>query len=137
MGFVIVIAIAVLVGVLVYRLTDGGAPTPYPVDPATSAAALERTAEPAAVRPPDVHEWAGGDVGSPAHPNPPPPSGPHRVELSPEAGSIPVVGARQSWHARLGGALGLLVAVGVGAIAIAGALYVAGTFVAKMISNAN
>ena len=135
MGFVFVIA--VLVGVLVYRLTDGGEPTPHPVDPATSVASLASETDTAARRPADVNEWAGGDVGSPAQGGPPPPSGPHRVELSPEAGSIPVVGARQSWHARLGGALGLLVAVGLGAIAIAGALYVAGTFVAKMLSNSN
>ena len=58
------------------------------------------------------------------------------MELSPEAGSIPVVGARPSWHSRLGGALGLLVAVGLGAIAIAGTLYLAGTMIARLISNA-
>jgi hypothetical protein len=36
----------------------------------------------------------------------------------------------------LGGALGLLVAVGLGAIAIAGTLYLAGTMIARLISNA-
>jgi hypothetical protein len=139
-GFLIVIAIAVTVGVLVYRLTDGGEPAvgtpedgPSPELAATATAGGQATA---ATAPSDVEEWAGGDVGSPGRTHPRPSPGPRRVELSPEAGSIPVVGARPSWHSRLGGALGLLVAVGLGAIAIAGTLYLAGTMIARLISNA-
>ena len=138
MGFLIVIAIAVTVGVLVYRLTDGGEPAagtiedgPSPAPAATAGGQAVR-----ATTPSDVGEWAGGDVDSPGKARPTPPQGPRRVELSPEAGSIPVVGARPSWHSRLGGALGLLVAVGLGAIAIAGTLYLAGTMIARLISNA-
>ena len=140
MGFLIVIAIAVTVGVLVYRLTDGGEPAlgtpedgPSPEFAATATAGGQATA---ATSPSDVEEWAGGDVDSPGKPRPRRSSEPRRVELSPEAGSIPVVGARPSWHSRLGGALGLLVAVGLGAIAIAGTLYLAGTMIARLISNA-
>ena len=140
MGFLIVIAIAVTVGVLVYRLTDGGEPAagtleegPSP-EVATTATAGGQVS--AATTPSDVEEWAGGDVDSPGRARPGPSPGPRRVELSPEAGSIPVVGARPSWHSRLGGALGLLVAVGLGAIAIAGTLYLAGTMIARLISNA-
>ena len=139
MGFLIVIAIAVTVGVLVYRLTDGGEPTPGTLDdgpsPGPAAASVGGQAT-AGTTPSDVEEWAGGDVDSPGRARPTPPQGPRRVELSPEAGSIPVVGARPSWHSRLGGALGLLVAVGLGAIAIAGTLYLAGTMIARLISNA-
>ena len=39
-------------------------------------------------------------------------------------------------HSRLGGALGLLVALGLGALAIAGTLSLAGTMIARLISNA-
>jgi len=139
-GFLIVIAIAVTVGVLVYRLTDGGEPAAAtiedgpPPESAATATAGDQTAE--ATTPSDVEEWAGGDVDSPGRARPGPSPGPRRVELSPEAGSIPVVGVRPSWHSRLGGALGLLVAVGLGAIAIAGTLYLAGTMIARLISNA-
>ena len=140
MGFLIVIAIAVTVGVLVYRLTDGGeSAVGTPEDglaPQLTAKATAGGQATAAAAPSDVGEWAGGDVDPPGRARPTPPQGPRRVELSPEAGSIPVVGARPSWHSRLGGALGLLVAVGLGAIAIAGTLYLAGTMIARLISNA-
>ncbi len=140
MGFLIVIAIAVTVGVLVYRLTDGGEPAAATIEdgppPESAATATAGGQTAAATAPSDVEEWAGGDVDSPGRARPGPSPGPRRVELSPEAGSIPVVGARPSWHSRLGGALGLLVAVGLGAIAIAGTLYLAGTMIARLISNA-
>jgi hypothetical protein len=138
-GFLIVIAIAVTVGALVYRLTDGGEPAGTLEDgPSAELAASATTGgqASAASTPSDVGEWAGGVVDSPGRSRPTPPAGPRRVELSPEAGSIPVVAARPSWHSRLGGALGLLIAVGLGAIAIAGTLYLAGTMVARLISNA-
>ncbi len=140
MGFLIVIAIAVTVSVLVYRLTDGGEPASGTLEdglsPEPAAAGSVGGQATAVTTPSDVEEWAGGDVDSPGKARPAPPQGPRRVELSPEAGSIPVVGARPSWHSRLGGALGLLVAVGLGAIAIAGTLYLAGTMIARLISNA-
>ncbi|HVD71604.1 MAG TPA: hypothetical protein VNG34_12185, partial [Actinomycetota bacterium] len=100
MGFLIVIAIAVTVGVLVYRLTDGGEPAagtleegPSP-EVATTATAGGQVS--AATTPSVVEEWAGGDVASPGRARPGPSPGPRRVELSPEAGSLPVVGARPS-----------------------------------------
>ena len=84
--------------------------------------------------PSDVHEWAGGDVDLPSRAAAAA-EGPRRVELSAEAGSIPVVSTRQSWHSRLNGAMGLILAVGLGAIAIAAALYVGGTMIARLVSN--
>jgi hypothetical protein len=129
-GFLIVLAIAVTVGVLVYRLTDGGEPTAEPIEDTAFATG---SSAPVAGRPSDVEEWAGGEVEPPHRGTPA--GAPRRVELSPEAGSIPVVGVRPSWHSRLNGAMGLIVAVGLGAIAIAGALYLAGSMVARLISG--
>ena len=140
MGFVIVLAIAVTVGVLVYRLT--APPNDVP------DAGFERRDEPAAaaVVPDDVREWTGGDTeprpgasdasgATGASPETSGEPGPARVELSPDAGSIPVVRTRPSWHSRLNGAMGLVVAIGIGAAAIALALYLVGTTIARMVSS--
>jgi hypothetical protein len=53
--------------------------------------------------------------------------------VSPET-SIPVVATPRSWQARLSGALGLVVAIGIGAIAIALTLYGIGMLIARLVS---
>jgi hypothetical protein len=122
-GIVIVLAIAVTVGVLVYRLTDSGDVATQVEIPLPEAA------------PDDVLQWAGGEVGDRdvVAAGEAPDSDPARLRVSPET-EIPVVSARRSWSSRLSGGLGLVVAIGVGAVAIALTLYVLGTLVARLIS---
>ena len=150
MGFVIVVAIAVTVGVLVYRLTDPGPlpeEPPAGLDPAgVDPAGLDPAsvdpfgvdparASQAQARPDDVREWAGGEVDDDASPRPrsPDPAGSQPIETG--ARSLPRVSSGSSWHARLGGTMGLVIAVGLGAIAIALAMYAAGTLIARLVSG--
>ncbi|MDH4112969.1 MAG: hypothetical protein OEV60_09875 [Actinomycetota bacterium] len=109
MEWFFVLAVAVGVGVFVYRLTAGG----------------ELDAEP----------------GLPATGDPEPDAGPTsepRAERTLEApeGYIPVSPGGPSWHARLGGAMGLVIAVAVGAIALAFSLWALTSFVARLVSDA-
>ena len=118
MGFALVIVLSVGVGMVVYRLT---------------------------ARPPDAASVGRSTPGSDPHGSRtggwdaeyPPRSrvgdGPDRIELNPDAPAIPVVRSRPSWHSRLNGAMGLVVAVGFGAIAIALALYALGSFLVKLV----
>jgi hypothetical protein len=114
MGLVIVFAIAVAVGVIVFRLTGGGVP---------------------ASQPDDVMPWAGGEVAERRAPEARAPSAASstRIQVSPET-EIPVVTARRSWHSRLNGALGLVVLIGIGAVAIAFGLYGIGMLIARILS---
>jgi hypothetical protein len=117
MGFAIVFIVSVAVGVAVYRLTERA--------PGASR-------EPIGPRPGSDEEEAtetGGWSGEPE----PPRNGPARIQLSPETAAIPVVRGRPSWHSRLNGAMGLVVAVGFGAIAIALAMYGLGSFLVKLV----
>jgi hypothetical protein len=125
LGTVLVLAIAVGVGVLVYRLTAGGDERAAAADPTPPGED-------------DVSTWTGGEP-SPA----PADAGPSRAEADrptqqarvPE-GYIPVSAGAASWHDRLGGAMGLVIAVAVGAIALALSLWAVVVLVARLASGA-
>jgi hypothetical protein len=51
-------------------------------------------------------------------------------------GYIRVASGKPSWHARLGGAMGLLIAVAVGAIGLAVSLWAVGSFLARLFADA-
>jgi hypothetical protein len=108
-GIVLVLAIAVAVGVLVYRLTDGGQPA--------SAAPDAGPAEP------DEAAWGGGAPPQSARPEVP-------------EGYIPVSEGAPSWHARLGGAMGLVIAVAVGAIGLAFSLWALVELISRLFADA-
>jgi hypothetical protein len=129
MGWVILLLISSAVGALVYYLT-GASLAVGATHAASSRTGFEAggVAEvSAAVAPEDVREWAGGEVA-------PRPGTPARVELAPDT-TVPVVGSGLSWHSRLNGVLGLVVAVGVGAAAIAFAMYGLGSLIVRLIGN--
>ena len=118
MGTVLVLAIAVGVGVLVYRFTAGGGEAPGASEPMPP------------VSDDDVGRWAGGEV---------PPSGSAgsvatRERRVPE-GYIPVSPGSPSWNSRLGGAMGLVIAVAVGAIALALSLWALVSVIARLFSD--
>ncbi len=114
MGTVLVVVIAVAVGVLVFRLTAGG------MEPT-------RSAEPAAPGSDDaIGEWSGGEGDARASTE--------RGTEVPE-GYIPVAPGAPSWHARLGGAMGLVIAVAIGAIALAFSLWALVSFVSRLVSD--
>jgi hypothetical protein len=110
MGTLLVLMIAVGVGVLVYRLTAGPDATEAlgSVDPETG----------------DEAAWSGGDATTPKQPDRP---------VEPPEGYIPVAPGRASWHSRLGGAMGLVIAVAVGAIALALSVWALVEFVSRMV----
>ena len=110
MGIVLVLAIAVAVGVLVYRLTAGG----EPASAAPDAAPTER----------DESTWAGAS-----------PPQPTRSPEIPE-GYIPVSEGAPSWHARLGGAMGLVIAVAAGAIGLAFSLWALVELISRLFADA-
>lgn len=112
-GLALVVAIAVGVGVLVYRLTATSAMSPSPVD---DPGAAETTPED------DAGAWAGGEVG---------------VGSEGEAleGYIRVGASTTSWHNRLSGAMGLVIAVGVGTIVLALALWGLVSLIARLMSD--
>ena len=110
-GTLLVLVIAVGVGVLVYRLTAGPEAVGAPGAPDPDAGE------------PDT--WTGGG-------STPPPE--HPVE--PPEGYIPVAPGKASWHARLGGAMGLVIAVAVGAIALALSVWALVELVSRMFAGA-
>jgi hypothetical protein len=114
-GTVLVVIVAVGVGVLVFRLTAGGE------EPIREA---EETRAPGG-----IGAWAGGAPTPPAE---------QPSERAPEvpAGYIPVASGAPSWHARLGGAMGLVIAVAVGAIALALSLWGIAALVGRLVSDA-
>lgn len=132
MGLIIVLAIAVTVGVLVFLLTDGGEIGTGGDAAFSGVAGSSSEGEPPSGGADDVQQWAGGEVGGPASSAGPLP-GRTVVQVSPET-SIPVVATSRSWQARLSGALGLVVAIGIGAIAIALTLYGIGMLIARLVS---
>lgn len=130
-GLLLVVAISVAVGVLVYRLTAGGDPSPSQEGSHSAQPHLEGEGD----------MWAGGEVvderggeavGTPtgrdiaASPDPRP--------GAPE-GYIPVGASATSWHARLGGAMGLVIAVAIGAIGLALSLWALVSLVARLVSD--
>lgn len=118
------LAVAVGVGVLVYRLTAGGEEL-TPTEPAKGTAddGFARTGEEPsaaraeATRPPSTAEQPAQEARVPE-------------------GYIPVTGGAASWHDRLGGAMGLVIAVAVGAIALALSLWAVVVLVARLASGA-
>lgn len=102
MGYVLLIAISVGVGVGVYRLTGN-----LPV--------VEQGPEP----------WMGAAPAEQAAPAPP--TNFERLSISHD---------RLSWHDRIIGSLGLVVAVAVGAAALAFALYLAGSTLIGILEKA-
>jgi hypothetical protein len=129
-GTLVVLAAAIAVGVLVYRLTAGGGDAEGAEDPGAAG---------------DVSEWSGGEAvaghAGEAGAAPMPTGSPQRgaaVSDRPAIpdGYIPVAPASPSWHARLGGLMGLVIAVGAGAIALALSLYAIGSLIARLVSGA-
>ncbi|MGH2630763.1 MAG: hypothetical protein ACRDHI_09420 [Actinomycetota bacterium] len=130
-GTLVVLAAAVAVGVLVYRLTAGAGDTEGAEDAGPGSG--------------DVSEWsgeegkagrAGGALAAPASAGAPERGGTTVSERpSIPDGYIPVAPASPSWHARLGGLMGLLIAVGAGAIALALSLYAIGSLIARLVSG--
>jgi drug/metabolite transporter (DMT)-like permease len=78
---------------------------------------------------PDVEEWQGtGQVATEPSPG---------IPLAPSGSSyIPVTPGHPSWQSRVGGIMGLAVAVGVASVTLALALYEAGSLVARLMSHA-
>jgi hypothetical protein len=103
-GYLLIVAISVGVGVLVYRLTEGG-PTP------------EQARE----------AWAGPAPPAAAQAPAPPPTNFERLSISHD---------RLTWHDRMIGTFGLIVAVAVAAAALAFALYLAGSAIIGLLEKA-
>jgi hypothetical protein len=101
-GYVLIIAISIAVGVGVYRLT-------------ASLPVLEQ----------DPDMWVGAEPAEQARPAPPT----NFERLS-------ITNARRTWHDRLIGSLGLVVAVTVAAAALAFAVYLAGSTVIGLLEKA-
>ena len=106
MGYVLIIAISVGVGVGVYRLT-------------ASLPVLEQ----------DPEMWVGVGAGA-APAEQAPPSPPTNFER------LSITNARRTWHDRIIGSLGLVVAVAIAAAALAFAVYLAGSTVISLLENA-
>jgi hypothetical protein len=106
MGYVLIIAISVAVGVGVYRLTAN-----LPV------LDLEQEQE----------MWAGAEAAPAEQAPPPPPTNFERLSISHD---------RLTWHDRIIGSLGLLVAVAVGAAILAFAAYLAGSTLIGLLEKA-
>ena len=113
MGTALVLVIAVGVGVLVYRLTAG----PDAVDALGSG---DPEAGDSGARP-------RGDAMTSPLPDAP---------VEPPEGYIPVAPGPASWHSRLGGAMGLVIAVAVGAIALALSVWALVELVSRMFADA-
>jgi hypothetical protein len=103
MGYVLILAASIGVGVLVYRLSAG------------------MTSEH------DPAMWAGAAPAAEPQTPPPPPSNFERLSISHD---------RLTWHDRIIGSLGLVVAVAVAAAAVALAVYLAGTAVIALLEKA-
>jgi hypothetical protein len=111
-GTLLVLVIAVGVGVLVYRLTSG-----------PEAVEAQGSVDPQGG---DEAAWSGGDATTPRPPDRP---------IEPPEGYIPVAPGRASWHSRLGGAMGLVIAVAVGAIALALSVWALVELIARMFAD--
>ena len=127
----LIVAIGVAVGVFVYRLTAGGDPSPSPVG--------SRSAEPRSEG--ESEMWAGGEViDEPGGVAGAGPAG-RGIATSPEPrpdapeGYIPVDASVTSWHARLGGAMGLVIAVAIGAIGLALSLWALVSLASRLMSD--
>jgi hypothetical protein len=77
--------------------------------------------------PTDVGEWSSA---------PSPPTAPAESRAVPEGNYVPVAPSTPSWHSRLGGVMGLVIAVTAAALGIAAGLYLIGHVVAHLIQSA-
>jgi hypothetical protein len=100
-GYVLIVALSVAVGVVVYRLT---------------------ARMPVAEQDPAM--WVGS---APDEPSPPPPSNFERLSISSD---------RLTWHDRIVGSLGLVVAVAFGAATVAFGIYLVGTTLLGLLKQA-
>jgi hypothetical protein len=106
LGYIMVLLIAAVVGIAVYLMV-----LRLGVD----------SGPPAEVgAPSDVGEWR--------ETAPPPPA-------QPEGSFVPVAPSSPSWHSRVGGVMGLVIAVTVAALGIAFGLYLAGHMVAHLVHS--
>jgi hypothetical protein len=111
LGYAIVMVLAVAVGMLVYRISMSVGATTAPAD---------------------VEEWRATASGTNA-----PAAEPNIMVGGPEGEHyIPVSAGRPSWHSRLGGAMGLLVAVTAAALILAFTLYETGSLIVRLLSSA-
>ena len=108
------VAIAVGVGVLVFRITGAVPPPPQHVPPGEGGQAAGRPETGSEPQPPLFPDDRPGA-----------PEGYIRVETSPTP-----------WSARLGGAMGLVIAIGIGAITLALSVWGLISLVARMVSGA-
>ncbi len=104
MGYVVIVAVSVAVGVAVYRLT---ARMP--------------------IREDDQHMWLGRGAAPVSQAPPPPPTNFERLSITRD---------RLTWHDRIVGSLGLIVAVALGAATLAFALYLAGSTLIGLLKQA-
>ena len=110
LGYLLVVLIAVAAGYGVYVLAmQVGAPPP---------------------KTHDVDEWKGGS-GTRAAPEPEPEEAPIQPGYAPVAPP-----ETTSWHSRLNGTLGLVVAVSLAAVTLAIAIYQVGHLIARLMSQA-
>lgn len=110
----LIVAIAVGVGVLVFRMTGG---VPPPPQHASSGERTQDASRPETDLEPEPALFPDDRAGAP--------EGYIRVEAS----STP-------WSARLGGAMGLVIAIGIGAITLALSVWGLISLVVRMMSNA-
>lgn len=126
LGTLVVLALATAVGVLVYRLTAGDE------EPAAGAGKFGPDAGA------DVAEWRGRDAEAASSSGGAARGTATEVEPRPTVpeGYIPVAPGGPSWNSRLGGLMGLVIAVVAGAITLALALYALGELIARLVSSA-
>ncbi len=111
MGYVLVLVLAVGVGAAVYQISMRWGPG----------------------APPDVEEWRGTEPASGALTS----GSGSTLPGPPDGGSyIPVSPGRPSWQSRLGGVMGLVLAVTVAAVVLALTLYELGSFISRLLSSA-
>lgn len=124
LGTLVVLALATAVGVLVYRLTAGDE------EPAAGTFGPDAGA--------DVAEWRGRDAEAASSSGGAARGTATEVEPRPTVpeGYIPVAPGGPSWNSRLGGLMGLVIAVVAGAITLALALYALGELIARLVSSA-
>lgn len=119
MGYVIVLLLAALAGGLVYWASMRYAGGARAADNDGSSMQGEDDAdEGRETRPAD-----GADTGGPPTP-------------TPGTAYIPVVPTRGSWQSRLGGVMGLVIAIVIAAVTAAFVLYQAGHIITKLLTDA-
>jgi hypothetical protein len=77
----------------------------------------------------------GGFGGEPASPRLPPPNTPPMAPPGPST-YVSVIASKPDWQSRMTGILGLAVAVVVGAVALAGSIYLSASWLVRLIGHA-